>query len=95
MGGLPATVTELYAQEETGISMADGALEKYRLNLDALIEKDEKFLKPIGEREGWNTKFDEAIQSLDEARETIDRDAKPLLEKNDSDDAQKLILSLN
>lgn len=94
MGGLPGTVREIYAQEEAGIGSAKGVLEKYRQNLAAFIAKDENFLKPIGEREGWNAQLDEAQELLEKAEETWSRDARPLFEKNNSDDTQKLVLSI-
>ena len=90
LGGLPGAVTTLYRQEVAGIDTAASQVGRDRGQVEKLLSSHKSFLGPIGEREGWSARFDAAVQRIEEARSTLDKNIKPLIEKDESDDAAKL-----
>jgi hypothetical protein len=94
MGGLPGTVRTLYEQETSELEAAGARLSQDREKVEALVSSESDFLKAIEVREDWTGRFERAQQMISEAREVLDRDARPLFEKNDSEDGEKLHLKL-
>ena len=90
LGGLPASVTALYNQEVAGMDTAESQVGRVRGQVEKLLSSNERFLGPIGEREGWSARFDAAIERIGAAKSTLDTDIKPLIEKDESDDASVL-----
>jgi hypothetical protein len=90
MGGLPGSVEALYEQESAEVGSAEATLERSRSQVNGLLEREPDFLSPISEREDWRDRLARAAAELKEAKELLAERARPLMEKNDSEDAQML-----
>jgi len=94
-GGLPGSIRTQFEQEMGGVATAEGQLNANREKVRSLVAGDPGFLEPIEQREEWQNTFDLAAQKLQEAKQVLEQQAKPLFDNNDPDDAEKLKSWLN
>lgn len=87
MGGLPGATHLLFKQESQKLEQAENDIKRDQTTVDDLISKDTPFLDPIRKRESWNEVFVQSQQTIKEAQGQFDKDVRPLVEKDNSDDA--------
>jgi len=90
LGGLPGATRELFDVEKSEISKTSIRIGEDQQRVDQMVSRDKAFLEPISQREGWQDELTAAASEIEAVGKRLNSKAKPLFEKNESDDAAAL-----
>ena len=95
-GGLPGDIVERAQGLPQRIEESRKEVDEREKRYLALTKKSEfEFYRSYAEREKWSDYFEQAKSELNRLKEVFEKEIKPILERNEEEDARKLLRQLD